>query len=192
MICILHTLSAFSYSLFSLSLWGSPSARIYCEVSVFLGWTVLPPQLAADMEGGEGCCEFFLSGGESWWFPGRLNVSHNESFHDASRNREDAGPARDSGYEAWSWSKELRGGMSPGCLHCRLPFPSTHVMPFVDLGLMMGSCFPSGDESLPATYNSSEALCVRGEKKKKKRQTLTETNSVLWELEPNVWISLLW
>lgn len=59
--------------------------------------------------------------------------------------------------------------MSPGCLHCRLPFPSTHVMPFVDLGLMMGSCFPSGDESLPATYNSSEALCVRGEKKKKKK-----------------------
>lgn len=172
MICILHTLSAFSYSLFSLSLWGSPSARIYCEVSVFLGWTVLPPQLAADMEGGEGCCEFFLSGGESWWFPGRLNVSHNESFHDASRNREDAGPARDSGYEAWSWSKELRGGMSPGCLHCRLPFPSTHVMPFVDLGLMMGSCFPSGDESLPATYNSSEALCVRGEKKKKKKTNI--------------------
>lgn len=75
--------------------------------------------------------------------------------------------------------------MSPGCLHCTLPFPSTHVMPFVDLGLMMGSCFPSGDESLSATYNSSEALCVRGEEKKK-GQTSTEVNSLLWELEPNV------
>jgi len=30
---------------------SSPSARIYSEVSVFLGWTVLPPQLATDMEG---------------------------------------------------------------------------------------------------------------------------------------------
>jgi len=73
--------------------------------------------------------------------------------------------------------------MSPGCLHCRLPVPSTHVMPFVDLGLMMGSCFPSGDESLSATYNSSEAFCVRGDKK---RQTSTKINSVLRELEPNV------
>lgn len=27
---------------------------------------------------------------------------HNDSFHYASRNREDAGPARGSGYEAWS------------------------------------------------------------------------------------------
>jgi len=56
-------------------------------------------------------------------------------------------------------------------------------MPFVDLGLMMGSCFPSGDESLSATYNSSEAFCVRGDKK---RQTSTKINSVLRELEPNV------
>lgn len=58
-------------------------------------------------------------------------------------------------------------------------------MPFLNLGLMMGSCFPSGDESLSATYNSSEALCVRGEEKKK-GQTSTEVNSLLWELEPNV------
>lgn len=62
--------------------------------------------------------------------------------------------------------------MSPGCLCCTLPFPSTHVMPFVNLGLMMGSCFPSGDESLSATYNSSEALCVRGEEKKKDKHQL--------------------
>lgn len=61
------------------------------------------------------------------------------------------------------------------------------MMPFVDLGLMMGSCFPSGDESLSAAYNSSEALCVRGEKRKKKKsQTSTKINSVVWELEPNV------
>lgn len=55
--------------------------------------------------------------------------------------------------------------MSPGCLPFGLPFPSTHVMLFVDLGLMMGSRFPSGDESLSATYSPREALSARGRKK---------------------------
>lgn len=62
--------------------------------------------------------------------------------------------------------------MSPGCLLFKLPFPSTHVVLFVDLGLMMGSCFPSGDESLTATYCSSEALYARGKKKKKDKHQL--------------------
>lgn len=75
--------------------------------------------------------------------------------------------------------------MSPGCLLFKLPFPSTHVVLFVDLGLMMGSCFPSGDESLTATYCSSEALYARG-KKKKKRQTSAEIHLMLCELESNM------
>lgn len=72
--------------------------------------------------------------------------------------------------------------MSPGCLHCRLPFPGTHVMPFVDLGLMMGSYFPSGDQSLSATYNSSEAACVKGAKKKDKHQLKLILYSGNWSL----------
>lgn len=63
--------------------------------------------------------------------------------------------------------------MSPGCLPLGLPFPSTHVMLFVDLGLMMGSRFPSGDERLSATYSPREALSARGRKKKKDKYQLT-------------------
>lgn len=74
--------------------------------------------------------------------------------------------------------------MSPGCLLFKLPFPSTHVVLFVDLGLMMGSCFPSGDESLSATYCSSEGLYATGGKKK--RQTSAKIHSVLRKPEPNV------
>lgn len=55
-------------------------------------------------------------------------------------------------------------------------------MLFVDLGLMMGSSFPSGDESLSATCSSSEALSARAGKKKDKYQLKFVLGSGNWRL----------
>lgn len=46
------------------------------------------------------------------WFPGILNIPHNESFDFFLRNRAVTWPTRDPRHEAWSGGEKLRRGMS--------------------------------------------------------------------------------